>query len=231
MYTLCSKIPQVAPTFAELFGIPPALNVAQILLVDIGTDILTAVAYAYQPAEESLMSEKPRHPLVEQMVNWKVLVYSYGYFGWLQMLSCWVAFSVSPAVDLYGIPQHEWSSADRRVGRTGMAAYYTTLVSGQIAAALATTTTRQSLFSYGLPNKVLNACIVGEILVAYIAVTWDPLQNAFELGDLPMSSLGVAVIGMLFMTALEELRKAVLRRRDSQPSSSGYDQLLPLESP
>ena len=27
-------------------GIPPALNVAQILLVDIGTDILTAIACA-----------------------------------------------------------------------------------------------------------------------------------------------------------------------------------------
>jgi sodium/potassium-transporting ATPase subunit alpha len=46
MYTLCSKVPQVAPTFAELFGVPQALTVAQILLIDIGTDIWTAIAYA-----------------------------------------------------------------------------------------------------------------------------------------------------------------------------------------
>merc|ERR1719183_3506784 len=43
MYTLCSKVPQVAPTFGELFGIPQALTVAQVLLIDIGTDIWTAV--------------------------------------------------------------------------------------------------------------------------------------------------------------------------------------------
>ena len=66
--------------------------------------ICYAGRYAYQPAEESLMSEKPRHPLVEQMVNWKVLVYSYGYFGWLQMITCWAAFWVSPAADLIGVP-------------------------------------------------------------------------------------------------------------------------------
>ena len=32
MYTLCSKVPQVAPTFGELFGVPQALSVAQVLL-------------------------------------------------------------------------------------------------------------------------------------------------------------------------------------------------------
>merc|ERR1719335_1948267 len=56
MYTMCSKVPQVAPTFGELFGFPQALTVAQVLLIDIGTDIWTAIAYALQPAEASLMT-------------------------------------------------------------------------------------------------------------------------------------------------------------------------------
>merc|ERR1719247_3168848 len=135
MYTLCSKIPQVAPTFAELFGVPPALNVAQILLVDIGTDILTAIAYAYQPAEESLMSEKPRHPQRERMVNWKVLVYSYGYLGWLQMAVCWLAFYFSPAAELAGTNPDDWTKEERWGVHEGMGSYYFALVMGQIAAA------------------------------------------------------------------------------------------------
>ena len=69
MYTLCSKLPQCAPTFAEVVGIPPALNVAQILLIDIGTDIFTAIAFAYQPAEADNMSQPPRHPKKEGIVN------------------------------------------------------------------------------------------------------------------------------------------------------------------
>merc|ERR1719410_1873478 len=46
MYTLCSKMPQVMPTFAELLGVPSALSAAQVLLIDIGTDIWTAIAFA-----------------------------------------------------------------------------------------------------------------------------------------------------------------------------------------
>merc|ERR1719364_612200 len=46
MYTLCSKVPQAIPTFAELIGVPTALNVAQVLFIDIGTDIWTAIAFA-----------------------------------------------------------------------------------------------------------------------------------------------------------------------------------------
>merc|ERR1719326_2135409 len=70
MYTLCSKVPQVAPTFAELFEVPQALIVAQVLLIDIGTDIWTAIAYALQPAESKLMQRAPRHPALEKLVNW-----------------------------------------------------------------------------------------------------------------------------------------------------------------
>merc|ERR1719247_1812745 len=99
MYTLCSKIPQVAPTFAELLGIPPALTVAQVLLIDIGTDIWTAIAYALQPAESKLMERPPRHPALEKLVNWKVLVHSYGYIGQFQMLFCWfMFFHASPGI-------------------------------------------------------------------------------------------------------------------------------------
>merc|ERR1719243_476301 len=75
MYTLCSKIPQVAPTFGELFGLPQALTVSQVLLIDIGTDIWTAIAYALQPAESKLMERAPRHPNLEKLVNFKVLLY------------------------------------------------------------------------------------------------------------------------------------------------------------
>merc|ERR1719181_1474231 len=86
LYTLCSKLPQVMPTFAELIGVPTALNVAQVLLIDIGTDIWTAIAFAWQPPESALMAVPPRNPRTERMVTGKVLAYSYGYIGVLQMV-------------------------------------------------------------------------------------------------------------------------------------------------
>ena len=47
-YTLCSKVPQCIPNFMELLGVPLALNVFQVLAIDIGTDIWTAIAYVWQ---------------------------------------------------------------------------------------------------------------------------------------------------------------------------------------
>merc|ERR1719453_1133670 len=96
MYTLCSKLPQVLPTFAELIGIPPALSAAQVLLIDIGTDIWTAIAFAWQPSENKLMQRAPRHPKRDRMVNGSVLLYSYAYIGILQAFVCWSMFFFMP---------------------------------------------------------------------------------------------------------------------------------------
>lgn len=85
-YTLCSKLPQVLPALFEVFGLPLALAAAQVLLIDIGTDIWTAVAFAAQEAEASLMSRKPRHPQRDRMVGRSILAFSYGYMGCLQCL-------------------------------------------------------------------------------------------------------------------------------------------------
>merc|ERR1719356_1532709 len=95
-YTLCSKIPQLLPNFAETIGVPTALTAVQVLLIDIGTDIWTAIAYAWQPVEDSLMAQRPRHPKRDKMVNKDVLLYSYIYIGSLQSTLCWIFFFNMP---------------------------------------------------------------------------------------------------------------------------------------
>merc|ERR1712113_1208198 len=142
MYTLCSKVPQVAPTFAELLGVPPCLPVKQVLLIDIGTDIWTAIAYALQPAESKLMERVPRHPRLEKLVNWKVLLYSYGYIGPLQCLFCWIMFfNATPNIwKLWDNDTQKWIKApeftrkETYYDEQGSSVYYWTLVLGQIAA-------------------------------------------------------------------------------------------------
>merc|ERR1719217_1338173 len=116
MYTLCSKVPQVAPTFAEILDIPIALNAVQVLLIDIGTDIWTAIAYAVQPAEAALMQQPPRHPHFEKLVNWKVLVYSYCYIGQLQMVLCWLFFLMTPGI-LNLVRKEYYTTADIEIHR------------------------------------------------------------------------------------------------------------------
>lgn len=223
MYTLCSKVPQVAPTFGELFGVPQALTVAQVLLIDIGTDIWTAIAYALQPAESKLMERPPRHPRHEKMVNCKVLVYSYGYIGQLQMLFCWLMFFwATPGMwELYvsGKTPMDYSPEDFETDTMGMTVYYWTLVLGQIAAAVSTTTKLQSVLGFGtapycFPNTTLNLMFVGEVVMGLAAIYLQPIQQAFKTGWIPTRAVMLPVVAFLGITVADEIRKAIGRSLD-----------------
>merc|ERR1719454_853185 len=220
MYTLCSKVPQVAPTFGELFGVPQALTVAQVLLIDIGTDIWTAIAYAVQPAEAALMERPPRHPRYEKLVNKKVLIYSYGYIGQFQMLFCWLMFfHAAPGVwALYssGLSPNDYSKEDEHTDTVGMTVYYWTLVLGQIAAAMSTTTKMQSVFgfrgpSYGFPNCTLNIMFLVEIILGLLAIYWPAMQNLFDTTALPLSALLTPIWAFMGIAFLDEMRKIIAR--------------------
>jgi len=234
MYTLCSKVPQVAPTFAELIKVPPALTVAQVLLIDIGTDIWTAIAYALQPAESKLMERKPRHPDVEKLVNTRVLVYSYGYIGQLQMLCCWIMFFLAaPGVwELYQKSTNEnhtpseWSPEEKKIDTIGMTTYYWTLVMGQIAAAISTTTKVQSVFGfcgtpYGFPNMTLNFMFLLEIGLGLLSIYNPVVSSWFETGPLELKTLLLPTSALVAICFIEEIRKFISRRLETQDDDMG----------
>jgi magnesium-transporting ATPase (P-type) len=223
MYTLCSKVPQVAPTFAELFAVPTALTVAQVLLIDIGTDIWTAIAYAVQPAESMLMERPPRHPRKEKMVNSKVLIYSYGYIGQMQMFFCWVMFfTASPgiwALFRSGKNPNDYTDDDAYVDAQGTTVYYWTLVLVQIAAAISSTTKMQSVFgfggpAYGFPNCTLNIMFLFELVLGLGAIYLPTMQGLFDTAWLPLDAVLTPIWAFVAIVLVEEMRKMVSRQQE-----------------
>jgi len=217
MYTLCSKVAQVAPAFGELFGVPEALASQHILLIDIGTDIWTAVAYAMQPAESSLMERKPRHPRLEQMANKKVFFYSYGYMGVLQTIFCWAMYYlVTPGIHGFIGRHHKLKDMslhtpeDMVIHEQSMTVYYWTLVLGQVAAAISTTTKVQRISGaggYGLPNRLLNVTVVMEIVFSLFVMYSPFFQDLFHFATLPWYSLLVPIVTLVAIFGIEEFRK------------------------
>lgn len=212
----------MAPTFAELLGVPPALTVAQVLLIDIGTDIWTAIAYALQPAESKLMSRAPRHPKSEKLVNWKVLVYSYLYIGQIQMIFCWVFFFcplTSPQIlTIYHNPSDWDVTGDRYFSEVtlGKTVYYWTLVLGQVAAAISTTTKTQSVFGffgwpYCFPNCTLNLMFVLEVALSVAAIYQKSMNAWFNTCPLPKMSLALPCATVPGICFIEEVRKLIVR--------------------
>jgi magnesium-transporting ATPase (P-type) len=226
MYTLCSKVPQVAPTFAEIFGVPMALSAVQVLLIDIGTDIWTAIAYAMQSPEDALMRQPPRHPHFEKLVNWKVLVYSYCYIVQLQMAFCWLFYLLTPGI-LELVNKKSLSAGEKQIHIKGMTVYYWTLVLGQIAAAVSTTTKSQNIFGrkgYGFPNHLLSLLLLLEIVLGVSVIYIKPLNQTFSTSALEPEQVLLPIMVIPVICVIDEIRKAVVR--STTPHAAPHGELL-----
>jgi sodium/potassium-transporting ATPase subunit alpha len=76
--------------------IPCPLTAVVVLYISIGTDLIPAIALAYEPGELDLMTRKPRHK-EDHMVTMTLMAQAYGYQGWMEfwgaMLCYYVVFN------------------------------------------------------------------------------------------------------------------------------------------
>ena len=90
-YILTSNIPELIPFLAfVLFKIPLPLTIIQILAVDLGTDMLPALALGAERPDPGLMRQPPR-PARERLLSWPLLARAY---LWLGMLEAGVSLAV-----------------------------------------------------------------------------------------------------------------------------------------
>lgn len=69
-YTLTSNIPEMAPFLMYvMISIPLPLGTIAILCIDLGTDIIPAISFAYEEADYDIMTRKPRDPKRDRLVS------------------------------------------------------------------------------------------------------------------------------------------------------------------
>ncbi len=91
-YILTSNIPELVPYLAfVLCRIPLPLTVIQILAVDLGTDMLPALALGAEPPHPDTMRSPPR-PRHERLLSWPVIARAYLFLGPLEALGALAAF-------------------------------------------------------------------------------------------------------------------------------------------
>ncbi len=80
-YILASNIPEIVPFVAMVFAkIPPALNIMQILAIDLGTDMLPALALGAEKPEKGVMGRKPSD-YSGNLLDRALLLRAYGFLG------------------------------------------------------------------------------------------------------------------------------------------------------
>jgi len=77
-YTLSSNIPEILPfIFFILFQVPLPLSTVLILCIDLGTDMVPAISFAYENAELDIMERQPRNSKRDHLVNFKLISFAY----------------------------------------------------------------------------------------------------------------------------------------------------------
>ncbi|MBM3679017.1 MAG: cation-transporting P-type ATPase [Actinobacteria bacterium] len=224
-YHFCSNVGELVPYVVWglfLGAVPLPLTVMQVLAVDLGTDMLPALALGTERAEPGTMTRPPRRR-TERLLDRQLFARVFAFVGPLEGLAAMTSFLVSMGLAGWRPWEALPDSGTPYVQATAMT--YAGIVAAQVGAGLAWRTNRESVFSLGLfTNRLLLAGIAVEVgLIAVLAYT-PGLRDAFHMSPLgPWYWLSLLVWPPLVLAA-EEGRKAIVRRRSHKPVG------LPLES-
>jgi magnesium-transporting ATPase (P-type) len=187
----------------------------QVLAIDLGTDMLPAIALGTERAEPGTMRRPPR-PREEHLLNRSVLGRVFGWIGPLEGLAALTSFFLA-----YGLAGwRPWEpladSGDLYVQATTMT--MAGIVMAQVGAGLAWRTNRRSLLAVGLfSNRLLLVGIAVEVAMIAVLAYTPGLATAFHMAPLtPWLWISLLVWPPLVLGA-EEARKAFVRRRLRPP--------------
>lgn len=210
-YILTSNVPEVVPYLAfVLLRIPLPLTVIQILAVDLGTDIVPALALGAERAEPDVMRRPPR-PRSERLLTPRLLLRAYGFLGLIQAAGALAAYFL--VLERGGFRWGDALDPADPLYRAATTACLAAIVAMQVVNVFLCRSERLSLLRTGvLGNRLLLVGVALEIALLLAIVHLPFARRVFGTEPLPAAvwALLPALAGALLV--LEELRKAIARR-------------------
>jgi sodium/potassium-transporting ATPase subunit alpha len=210
-YILTSNIPELVPYLAfVLFRIPLPLTVIQILAVDLGTDMVPALALGAEKPHADVMRRPPR-PRGERLLSWPLLARAYLFLGPLEALAAMATFFfvLGAAGWTYG---QSFAPGDP-IYLQATTACLTAIVLAQMVNVFVCRHPRLPAWRFPLfENRLLLAGLAVEAALL-LAIVYTPAGNRL-FGTAPLAA-EVWLFALPFALALgivEEARKAVVRR-------------------
>ncbi|XP_044019378.1 sodium/potassium-transporting ATPase subunit alpha-B-like [Aphidius gifuensis] len=233
-YTLTSSVPEMLPMLSSiLFSIPLPFVIELVLCIDIGTDLLPAIALAYEKAESDIMKRPPRNPQTDKLVNSRLISIAYGQIGMTQALAGFLnfftifAFHGFSPYNLIGL-RHDWEnkkiiylhdyygnpwSYDNRMkllneARTG---YFVSIVITQMIDLLMCKTRRNSIFKQGMSNWFLNVSFIFEIILTFILLYTPGTEKVLKTMPLDFWCFFPCLPLGIFLWIYDEFRRYCVR--------------------
>jgi len=209
-YILASNIPEIVPYLAFiLLKVPLALTIIQILAIDLGTDMLPALALAAERPETGLMERRPRRR-AERLLSWPVLARAYLFLGPMQALAAMAAF-------FFVLGGSGWSYGQvlarmDPVYLRATTACLVAIVVMQVANVFLCRSPRLSILTLGpFSNRLVLAGILVEIAIILLIVYTDLGNSLFGTAPVTYEVWLFAIPFALAMLVMEEGRKWLVR--------------------
>lgn len=210
-YVFASNIPELVPFIIFiLFRIPLPLTVMQILAVDLGTDLLPALALGAERSAPEVMQHRPRRRS-ERLLDLSTLLRAYGWLGMIE-----AALSLGGYAFAYWWAG--WHSATSLPDSGSLYATATTMtfagiVACQVGNAFACRSRSQSIWQLGFAtNRMLLAGIAAELALLALLIYVPPLRTIFGLARLAPAHWFLLLTFGPVLLLLEECRKTLGQR-------------------
>jgi len=209
-YIFSSNVPEIVPYLAYvLFRIPLPLTIMQILAVDLGTDMLPALALAAERPTEDLMKQPPRDPR-ERLLNWRLLSRAYLFLGPIEAVAGLFGF-------FYILKSGNWQlgdilSSDNPLYMQATTACLTAIIITQIANIFACRSFKESVFRIGFFSNKLIFIGIGFELAIQFFIVYHPFGNRiFHTSPISAEIWFILLPFAILLFVAEETRKHLLK--------------------
>jgi magnesium-transporting ATPase (P-type) len=211
-YILTSNVPQIVPYLAfALLQIPLPLTIVQILAVDLGTDLIPALALGAEPPHPGLMRRPPR-PRRQRLLDRPLLLRAYLFLGLFEAVAAMSAYLLVmlPGGWSLGQPLAPGSPLYRQATTACLVA----IVIAQMVNVFLCRDERASLLRRRpLGNPLILVGLAFELALILLIVYTPPGNALIGTAPLPASAWLLTLPFAAAMLAAEEARKWLLRRR------------------
>jgi magnesium-transporting ATPase (P-type) len=209
-YILTSNIPEVVPYLAfVLLRIPLPLTVLQILAVDLGTDMLPALALGAEKPHHTVMQLPPRRRK-ERLMNAPLLARAYGFLGLIEAAAAMAAyfFVLETGGWVYG---EQLNATDPLYRQATTACLGAIIVMQMVNVWLCRSSTESAFKSRLFSNPLIFAGLLLELTLLAVLVYTPIGQRIFGTAPLESAVWWFIIPFAVGMLVLEELRKAWVR--------------------
>ncbi|HEU5471902.1 MAG TPA: cation-transporting P-type ATPase [Actinophytocola sp.] len=212
VYVFSSNVGELVPILVATFaGFPfVPITALQILAIDLGSDVLPALALGAERPEPGVMNTPPRSP--KQRLFSLSLVRRFLFLGGIQAIGSTALFFWH--LHTAGIPLAEFT-LDNPVYREALTMTQAAIVIGQIFVGLAVRSDRHSVVRLGLLSNpaYLGAQLVGVAMIC--AISYVPLlRELFHTAALSLADWALVIAFGSLVLVGDEIRKALLRRKE-----------------